>query len=171
VPFRLSAPALADRQLAARQNDWIGTCPLRPEQHGLPRTFCVNGAERPLRSRTADVRVALVEAARFLGGQLCVSLINEVDLQFVAAAPRTSPAHFHLSLAITPAPRTGFGEQARHSSFIATAGHQSLLSCHSRQGRNNVAHRACPERREGGAVGQYLPKASSPVGAAHALSI
>jgi hypothetical protein len=37
------------------------------------------GTERPLQNRAATVRVAFVEAARFLGGQLFVSFINEID--------------------------------------------------------------------------------------------
>jgi hypothetical protein len=49
----------------------IKTCPLRPEERGT---------ERPLQNHVAILRVALVEAARFLGGQLFVSFVNEFDL-------------------------------------------------------------------------------------------
>jgi len=48
---------------------WIETCPLRPEGHGT---------ERPLHNLVAMSRVALVEAARFLGGQLFVSWAEEI---------------------------------------------------------------------------------------------
>jgi hypothetical protein len=49
---------------------WIGTCPLRPEEHGT---------ERPLQNHFTVIRVALVAAARFLGGQLFVSFTSEID--------------------------------------------------------------------------------------------
>src|ERR1700730_12307211 len=45
--------------------DWKETCPLRPEE---------DGTERPPPKRVADVRFNFVDAARFLGGQLFVSL-------------------------------------------------------------------------------------------------
>jgi hypothetical protein len=45
----------------------IETCPLRPEEHGT---------ERPLQNHVA---ITFVEAARFWGGQIFVSFINEID--------------------------------------------------------------------------------------------
>jgi hypothetical protein len=39
----------------------------------------VTGTERTLQNRVATVRVAFVAAARFLGGQLFVSCLNEID--------------------------------------------------------------------------------------------